>query len=82
MKTILLFSGAGEIASLLMIVGICLLIFLAIRAIMLWYWKIDTIVDNQETQIQLLNSILKRLTPPSELTDEEKARKYDQQSIS
>lgn len=35
------------------------LAFLAIREIMTWYWKIDTIIKNQDTQIQLLQQLLK-----------------------
>ena len=27
------------------LVGICLLIFLIFRVAVLWYWKIDTIID-------------------------------------
>lgn len=34
------------------------LIFLGVRSLFLWYWKIDTIVSNQEIQIALLKEIL------------------------
>lgn len=43
----------------LIVLGVLMLIFLAIRAILLWYWKIDTIVDNQQKQIDLLQEIAK-----------------------
>lgn len=43
----------------LIVLGVLILIFLAIRAILLWYWKIDTIVDNQQKQIDLLQEIAK-----------------------
>lgn len=52
---------------------IVVVIFLSIREIVTWYFKIDTIVRNQETQIQLLRAILKEYRGP-ELTEEE--RKY------
>jgi hypothetical protein len=42
----------------LLIIGFFFGIFLAIRAIMLWYWKINTIVDNQQMQIRLLQDLL------------------------
>jgi hypothetical protein len=32
--------------------------FLVCRAILLWYWKVDVIVKNQEEQIRLLNELL------------------------
>lgn len=51
-------------------------IFLAIRAIVLWYWKIDTIVENQQKQIQLLTQLVDSMrhaqTPPVESMSHEK----------
>lgn len=42
---------------------VMILIFLAIRAIILWYWKIDTIVLNQEKQIALLRELVNQKKP-------------------
>lgn len=39
---------------LLVLLGISLGVFLLIRSIILWYWKIDKIVSNQQQQIILL----------------------------
>jgi len=39
---------------------ISLVIFLVIRSIVLWYWKIDVIVKNQEEQIRLLSQSLEQ----------------------
>ncbi len=61
MKIVFCFlSGVGfqEIFIVLLIIGFFFGIFLAIRAIMLWYWKINTIVDNQQMQIRLLQDLL------------------------
>ncbi len=44
----------GDIFGLLIGIAICVLIFLALRQIMLWYWKVDTIIENQEKLIKLL----------------------------
>lgn len=32
--------------------------FMAIRELTTWYWKIDTIITNQERQIELLTELL------------------------
>jgi len=42
-------------------------IFMLIRFILLWYWRINTIVSNQEEQIMLLQQIV------NELRNKEKA---------
>lgn len=49
----------GSIFAFLFAVGICILIFLALRQIMLWYWKVDTIIQNQEKQIELMEEQIK-----------------------
>lgn len=61
MKNVFCFlSGFGfqEIIGVLLIIGLFFGIFLAIRAVMLWYWKINAIVDNQQMQIRLLQDLL------------------------
>lgn len=35
-------------------IAIFIVIFLALRHIMLWYWKVDTIITNQEQVIKLM----------------------------
>lgn len=47
-------SGAATIiVTTLIFIGILLVVFFIIRALVLWYWKIDVIVKNQETQIDI-----------------------------
>lgn len=41
------------------LVCICIVVFLVLRMFFLWYWKIDTLVHNQEKQIAILMEILK-----------------------
>lgn len=67
----------SEIIAMLIILSIGLLVFLAMRAIMLWYWKIDIIIENQEKQTAAMKAILQRMMPSDELTNEEKAQRYD-----
>jgi hypothetical protein len=54
------FDG-GSLIALLIALGILILVFLLVRSIFLWYWKIDTIVENQEKQIELLEDLNKKL---------------------
>jgi hypothetical protein len=50
------FSG---LAVTLFVIFVCVVIFLAIREIMTWYWKIDTMIKNQNETNRLLSEILK-----------------------
>jgi uncharacterized protein YpmB len=57
--------GAPEFLTLIIGIGLFLLVFLLIRSIMLWYWKIDKQLYNQEVQISLLekqNELLEQQT--------------------
>jgi hypothetical protein len=53
--------GFQELVIFLIGVAICFLFFLLIRAIVLWYWKIDKIVENQQIQIRILQEVLDSL---------------------
>lgn len=44
-------SFSGLIGGL-MVIGVAILIFLVFRQIVLWYWKVDLIIKNQEIQIR------------------------------
>ncbi len=62
MRSILAYlNGVGlqELFALVLIIGFCLMLFLALRAVVLWYWKINEIVNNQQQQIRLLTDLLK-----------------------
>jgi hypothetical protein len=54
-----LFDPTKAILILAVTVTVCILLFLAFRAIVLWYYKIDTRVNNQKAMIHLLTEILK-----------------------
>lgn len=47
----------------ILLVTSAVLIFFVLRSVLLWYWKVDRIVENQERQIELLTAIYKRLDP-------------------
>ena len=50
--------------SLLIFLVVLVGLFVLLRSLMLWYWKIDIIVENQKQQIGLTkeqNSLLKQL---------------------
>jgi hypothetical protein len=85
MKALLFMSafGAQEIVMLFIILSIFVGIFLAFRAIALWYWKIDTLVKNQEKQINLLIDLISVTRTASKANDlrtnEDKARLFDKQ---
>ncbi|MCZ8217689.1 MAG: hypothetical protein O9262_15705 [Cyclobacteriaceae bacterium] len=57
---IFLFGIGGAEALIMLIIGlaILLIIFLVLRGLTLWYWKIDTIVSNQAKQIKLLQEMI------------------------
>jgi len=69
MKTILgQMEGFGNLFSGLMILFLVVVImfgiFLLIRSLILWYWKISIIVENQEKQLeeqQKTNAVLEKI---------------------
>ena len=70
--------------SLLIFLVVLVGLFVLLRSLMLWYWKIDIIIENQKQQIGLTkeqNSLLKQLSTkqggPSLMTEEEKAKAFD-----
>jgi len=40
-------DSSGTIYAALIALAILLIIFLALREVVMWYWKVNTIVDNQ-----------------------------------
>ena len=50
-------NTSGDLIGLIIGLVIFLLIFLALRQIMLWYWKINTLVAYQEQQITALHAL-------------------------
>ena len=59
-------SGASAVVILIICIIVFIIIFLAIRSLVLWYWKVYDIIENQtrtnallEEQNQLLRAYLK-----------------------
>ena len=48
-------SDSSSLAAGIIVLGIGVLIFLVLRQVMIWYWKIDHIIKNQETTNTLLS---------------------------
>lgn len=70
--------------SLIIFLAVMAGIFFLLRSVMLWYWKIDTIIENQRHQIGLIkeqNSLLHQMYKKQGgqpiITDEEKAKAFD-----
>jgi len=43
-----------NLITVIIVIAFCVLLFVVLRQVMLWYWKIDIIVKNQEMTNQLL----------------------------
>ncbi|MEJ5993443.1 hypothetical protein WG904_03355 [Pedobacter sp. Du54] len=61
-------STAGSIVVFLIGIGICIAIFLVLRQLFLWYWKVEVIIKKQDEQTQLLRSIYNSLEENNRLT--------------
>jgi hypothetical protein len=64
--------GGIGVPELLLILIFPLILFFVLRQLMLWYWKINVLIENQqkqtfllEQQIQLLADIKKQLGNPT-----------------
>lgn len=51
----------GNIAYLLFVIAIFVGIFLLLRSIVLWYWKVDEVIKNQQESNRLLGIIAAKL---------------------
>lgn len=54
-------STASNIFLFFIGIGICVVIFLVLRQLFLWYWKVDVIIKKQDEQTQLLRGIYNSL---------------------
>jgi cobalamin biosynthesis protein CobD/CbiB len=50
----------GTLVATLLVILIMLGVFLIIRSLVLWYWKVDVIVRNQENQSALLTQMFEQ----------------------
>lgn len=68
-------SSSSGFGSVLMILLICAIIFIACRELLCWYYKINKMVSNQEEIIRLLKKIANESNTPTnntKLGDEKK----------
>lgn len=77
LKSTIIGVGLYEILFLLLFFGIWIGAFLLLRSFFLWYWKINTVIKHQETQIELLRELV-REAKGEPISVEEKARRFDQ----
>lgn len=54
-------SGVGEAIAFIFVFAIAVGLFLLFRGVVLWYWKVNDIVKNQEETNRLLKSIARSL---------------------
>lgn len=50
-----------DVTSLILFVCVGIIIWLAIREVKLWYWRINEIVNEQKQQTDILNDILNEI---------------------
>jgi len=50
-----------QIVAFVVVIGISILIFLVLREVLTWYWKINKIVGILENQTELLSKIIKAI---------------------
>lgn len=55
------YSAIGTLVGFLLGLAFLAFLFLILRQVMLWYWKVDKIVKNQEEQNNLLRAIYNSL---------------------
>lgn len=53
-------GGGGGLLIALVSIIVAIGIALLIREIVMWYWKINQIVENQEEEIRLLKELVKK----------------------
>ncbi|MBE5322139.1 hypothetical protein IM793_23500 [Pedobacter sp. MR2016-19] len=63
-------SGTPLGAFLMFLLGLAvfLIIFLALRQVVLWYWKVETLLKNQNEQTRILTSIYNSIEENNRLT--------------
>jgi hypothetical protein len=62
-------SGIGtSVVGILLGIGICIVIFMVLRQVFLWYWKVEVLIKKQDEQIQLLKGIYNSIEENNRLT--------------
>ncbi|WP_166333934.1 hypothetical protein [Sphingobacterium chungjuense] len=54
----LCFIGVLELFQMLLILAVYVIVFLLLRKVFLWYWKVDQILENQQKQIEQQQTII------------------------
>jgi len=54
------FADYPSIITFFISLAVCVILFLIFRVVMLWYWKIDQILKNQEQQSTMLTNIYRK----------------------
>lgn len=62
-------SGVGEAIAFIFVFAIAVGLFLLFRGVILWYWKVNDIVKNQEETNRLLKSIVRNLESKDDRND-------------
>lgn len=71
----------GEIVFLLIVFAIWLVVFLIIRQLVLWYWRINHMIERQDKQNELLERIAGLLEKQIKLQQETKAESSIERSV-
>jgi len=58
----------GGFVMFLLGLTVFLIIFLALRQVVLWYWKVETLLKNQNEQTRILTSIYNSIEENNRLT--------------
>jgi len=66
----LLFFSGQDLILILVLLLLPIGFFLLLRALVLWYWKVDIVVDNQDKQCKLLERQIALLEKQNELLNE------------
>lgn len=61
-------AALGSVFVFLIALGISIAIFLILRQVLLWYWKVELALQKQDEQIHLLRSIYNSLEENNRLT--------------
>lgn len=52
---------SSNVTAVIITLVVFLILFLVFRGVLLWFWKVDKIVENQETQIKQQQIIIDKL---------------------
>lgn len=62
-------DGLNDFVGFIVVLFIAAILFYFLRGVMLWYWKVDTIVKNQEETNNLLRAFIRKLESKNDHLD-------------